>query len=42
LRRCAAIIGPKWFTQRRTVRDRDAALREQIFDVTKAEREPEI
>jgi hypothetical protein len=38
LRRCAAIIGPKWFTQRRTVRDRDAALREQILDVTKAER----
>ena len=42
MRRCAAIIGPKWFTQRRTVRDRDAALREQILNVTKAQREPEI
>jgi hypothetical protein len=42
LRRHAAIIGPKWFTQRRTVRDRDAALREQILDVTKAQCEPEI
>src|SRR3984957_10529828 len=42
LRRCAAIIGPKWFTQRRTVRDRDAALREKILDVTKAQCEPEI
>ena len=39
-RRCAAIIGPQWFTQRRTVRD--AALREQILDVTKAQCEPEI
>jgi hypothetical protein len=35
-------IGPKWFPQRRTVRDRDAALREQVLDVTKAQREPEI
>ena len=42
LRKSAAIIGPKWFTQRRTVGNRDAALRQQIFDVAKAQREPEI
>jgi hypothetical protein len=39
-----AIIGPEWLTQlaHGPVRDRDAALREQILDVTKAQCEPEI
>jgi len=36
------MIGRKWFTQRRTVSYEIAILGEQILDVTKANRKPEI